>query len=109
MTVGLSGTKGLIFTIFITNYSLNINEDEVDSVFTIPVAELVETSNSTKFRGYSKKPVHEPSIRDYEITAYDTNPRVWGLTAIYTNFVLSLMTEGLEEFKGGRSGIRIKF
>ena len=107
MIVGLPGTKG--FTIFITNYSLNINEDEVDSVFTIPVAELVETSNSTKFRGYSKKPVHEPSIRDYEITAYDTNPRVWGLTAIYTNFVLSLMTEGLEEFKGGRSGIRIKF
>lgn len=81
----------------------------MESVFTIPVAELVKTSNSTKFRGYSRKPVHEPSLRDYEITAYDTSPRVWGLTAIYTNFVLSVMTGGLEEFKGGRSGIRIKF
>jgi len=33
---------------------------------------------------------------------------VWGLTAIYTNFLLSVLTDGAEEFIGGRSGVRIR-
>ena len=92
------------FSAVSTLKSLNINKDEVDTAFTVSIDDLVSNSRSTKFRFSPNS--HLPTIKDYEIAAYETSPRVWGLTAMYTNFVLSIMTNGAEKFIG-TSGIRI--
>jgi len=100
--------KGVICDIGdLSDFEFRLNASEVESVFAVSVEELVSASRTTKFRS-SKLPAFEPSPADYRISAYDTNPRIWGLTAIYTNYVLSVLTNGAEAFIAGRSGIRIR-
>ena len=99
--------KGVIANVGeISDLSLNVNKDEVNCYFTLSIEELLASSKSTKFRGSKRSPYY-PSVNDYEFCVYDTSPRVWGLSAIYTNFLLSILTNGEEKFIGGLSGAGI--
>ena len=64
---------------------LSKNPDEVEEVFTVPLKVLADPEIAKRqFFRVGK----EPSPYDYEMPVFCTQPRVWGFTAIQTNFIL---------------------
>lgn len=76
------------------------SDDEVQSIFTLTLEELVESSMRTKFR--FNRNAAEPTIYDYELPSYRVEPRLWGMSAMFTNFVMAIITRGQEQYLPGR-------
>ena len=92
----------------------------MQSIFTLTLEELVESSTRTKFR--FNRNAAEPTIYgkiftkkirdfviflDYELPSYKVEPRLWGMSAMFTNFVMAIVTRGQEQYLPGRSGLKI--
>lgn len=81
----------------ISNYQsteLNLNFDEVERVFTVPISELCATRRHTQFRPISQTDGSSmKSTAAYSVPAFVTNEeRIWGITAFITHlFLYSLL------------------
>lgn len=81
----------------ISNYhsnELNLNFDEVERVFTVPISELCAKRRHTQFRAvYQTDGSFVKSTAAYSVPAFVTNEeRIWGITALITHlFLYSLL------------------
>ncbi|CAG5099094.1 Oidioi.mRNA.OKI2018_I69.XSR.g16245.t1.cds [Oikopleura dioica] len=85
--------------------SFRKSDDEVECIFTLSLDELLESSKRTKFR-FDRNST-EPSLYDYELPSYQVEPRLWGMSAMFTNFVMAIVTRGEEKYVPGRTGLKI--
>jgi len=80
------------------NLEFKKNDAEVEKIFTVPIEVLIDQSvfRKTYFRFGDNK---SPSPWDYSLPVYLTRPqRVWGFTAMYTNFILSILVPEHHKF-----------